>query len=122
MLLSWLADGRYDASTLEDILKEVYGTSRRLFDVTTPHVSGVKIAVTATTINDARLCIFSNYNGVGQRRPDTGLIRLFPVENSGCELSDNRLRSSETKRHASGTISMGNVRASVPEYVPVVTD
>ncbi len=31
-----------------------------------------KVAITATTINDARLCLFSNYNGMRQRRKDNG--------------------------------------------------
>ena len=87
MFLSWLADGRHDATVLEDILKEVYGTTRRLFDVAS-HFSGVKVAVTATTINDARLCLFSNYNDVGRRREDIGLHFNFP---SNFQLTRNRL-------------------------------
>jgi hypothetical protein len=71
------ADGRYDAAVLEDILKEAYGTSRRLFDVSAPRFSGIRVAVTATTIDDARLCLFINYNGARQRREDTGLCLIY---------------------------------------------
>ena len=54
---------------LEDILKKHLG-SQRLFDSAGPRPSGMKIAVTATTISDATLCLFSNYNGVGNYSKD----------------------------------------------------
>jgi hypothetical protein len=72
LFIWWFSDSRYDAKALEEILKEVFGTHRRLFDVSAPCVSGVKIAVTATTTDDAWLCVFSNYNGAGARRIDAG--------------------------------------------------
>ena len=59
----WFADSRYDGFALEDTLKEVFGTNRRLFDVKVPNISNVKLGITATTTTDASLCVFTNYNG-----------------------------------------------------------
>jgi hypothetical protein len=67
-LVSWFVDSRHDGSLLEKTLQENFGVSRRLFDVSLACPSGVKIGVTATTISDSTLCIFSNYNGNGKRR------------------------------------------------------
>lgn len=60
----YLGDGRYDASLLDDTLKEALGQSP-IFDSVEGRPSGMKFAVTATTISDATLCLISNYNGKG---------------------------------------------------------
>ncbi|KAM3064705.1 hypothetical protein ACMFMF_011797 [Clarireedia jacksonii] len=61
-ITSYLADGQYDATFLEKTLRQAFGLGP-LFGSTSPNVSGMKIAVTATTISDATLCLFCNYNG-----------------------------------------------------------
>ena len=66
---SYLADGQYDAVVLEETLREAF-RSRPLFDSVKLRPSSMKIAVTATTISDASLCLFSNYNGVGSYSKD----------------------------------------------------
>jgi Patatin-like phospholipase len=68
----WFADSRYDGYVLEETLKEIFGTDRRLFDITVPNVSDTKLGVTATTTTDASLCVFTNYNGDSCRRKDSG--------------------------------------------------
>jgi len=68
-LTTCFADGRYDAKVLENILKETFG-SHPLFGTKGQRPSGMKIAVTATTISDATLCLFSNYNGAGSYSKD----------------------------------------------------
>ncbi|KAI9766696.1 MAG: hypothetical protein M1840_006340 [Geoglossum simile] len=78
LFTSWLADSRYDASVLQACLKEVYGEDRRMFGIAESEPSGTKVAVTATTISDATLCIFSNYNGAGMRRKDCGYKHFRP--------------------------------------------
>lgn len=55
-------DGQYSASLLEKTLKEAFGPGP-LFGPMPLGRSGMKVAVTATTISDATLCLFSNYNG-----------------------------------------------------------
>ncbi|CZT53522.1 uncharacterized protein RSE6_15143 [Rhynchosporium secalis] len=59
---SYIADGGYDAVVLEKALKEAFGLGR-VFDSANSRPSGMKFAVTATTISDATLCLISNYNG-----------------------------------------------------------
>ena len=75
LLASYFADGRYNATSVEKTLKKTFG-SRPLFDSTGIRPSGMKIAVTATTISDATLCIFSNYNGSGSYDKDFSEFRL----------------------------------------------
>jgi hypothetical protein len=65
---SWFSDNLYDSAALEEALKEAFGTTRRLFDVTNDRVLSTKIAIMATSVADSRLCIFSNYNGVRARQ------------------------------------------------------
>ena len=60
----YLEDGKYDASLLDETLKEALGLGP-IFDSVEGRPSGVKFAVTATTISDATLCLISNYNGQG---------------------------------------------------------
>jgi hypothetical protein len=59
---SYLADGQYDATFLESTLQETF-SGGPLFDCVHLRSSGMKLAVTATTISDATLCLFTNYNG-----------------------------------------------------------
>ncbi|OBT64129.1 hypothetical protein VE03_06283 [Pseudogymnoascus sp. 23342-1-I1] len=61
-LASYFADGLYDAVLLEEALQEKF-EFRRLFGPTESRPSGMKIAITATTISNATLCLFTNYNG-----------------------------------------------------------
>jgi hypothetical protein len=51
---------------LEDALKQVFGTSTKLFNANSACV-GVKIGVTASTISNALTFVFSNYNGHCER-------------------------------------------------------
>jgi hypothetical protein len=89
---SYFADGRYDALLLEDILKRSFG-SRPLFDSVQSRPSGMKIAVTATTISDATLRLFSNYNGVGSYSKDfskfNGLMASFTESTCRMQASES---------------------------------
>lgn len=70
-MISYLADSQYSATGLEDALKEAFGT-KTMLEWSEPCNSGVKVAVTATTIEDSSPCIFSNYNGIGTRSIECG--------------------------------------------------
>ena len=61
----YLEDGKYKAGVLEDALKEALGLGP-IFGPMRSGASGMRFAVTATTISDATLCLISNYNGEGQ--------------------------------------------------------
>ena len=63
--------GCYDVEVFETLLKENFENQQRMFDSLQPN-PGVKVAVTATTISDAFPFVFSNYNGIGTRYPDSG--------------------------------------------------
>jgi hypothetical protein len=60
-LVACLADSQYGAQGLEDALKVSFGEKRTMLDWN-PQSSSVKVAVTATTINDSLPCLFTNYN------------------------------------------------------------
>ncbi|KAH6662700.1 hypothetical protein B0J14DRAFT_570857 [Halenospora varia] len=66
----YLEDGKYNASVLEDALKEALGLGP-LFGPARLGPSGMRYAVTATMISDATLCLISNYNGKGQHCKDS---------------------------------------------------
>jgi hypothetical protein len=69
---SWFRDSLYDSVVLEDALKDAFGITRRLFGVVNGLATSTKIGITATSVATSRLCIFSNYNGVGARETSAG--------------------------------------------------
>ncbi|KAH7303728.1 acyl transferase/acyl hydrolase/lysophospholipase [Stachybotrys elegans] len=66
-ILSILADSRYPARNLEKALQEVFGLTRTMIEYSNASEMGTMIGVPVTTIRDAALCVFTNYNGVGNR-------------------------------------------------------
>lgn len=74
----YLEDGKYDATRLEENLREALGQSP-IFDSVGPRPSGMKFAVTATTISDATLCLISNYNGHGDQSKELSAERTIPL-------------------------------------------
>lgn len=71
-LVSYLADSRYGATSLEIALKDAFGTSAML-DWSESCNFGTKVAVTATTVEDSSPCIFSSYSGMGTRSAECGM-------------------------------------------------
>ena len=94
-LACYLRDSRYDATPLELNLKDVFGHDP-LFGVVKDCPSGTKIGVTTTTISDATLCLFTNYNGVGCRHKDAGTFtdRRTAVANPNGRLQTLKIRES----------------------------
>jgi hypothetical protein len=70
----YIEDGKYNATVLEDALKEALGLGP-MFGPTRFGPSGMRFAVTATTISDATLCLISNYNGEGQHGKDSSKVK-----------------------------------------------
>jgi len=68
----WLSDNKYDSDILEDVVQEVFGVRQHLFDVDSQHRTGIKVAITATTVSTCLLRIFTNYNGADRRRQGRG--------------------------------------------------
>ena len=69
-LYSLLTDSFYGAANMEACVKEAFGSDTALFSSTTSNtgISGPKVAVTTMAVSNSRLCILSNYNGVGVRK------------------------------------------------------
>ncbi|KAL4862084.1 hypothetical protein BDV12DRAFT_203391 [Aspergillus spectabilis] len=66
-LRNWMADSRYDSDVLDQTLREAFTAVRRLFDNTHPLVSGIRVALTASQVEeDGSLCLFPNYRGAGR--------------------------------------------------------
>lgn len=63
-------DGRHDEEEVEETLKEALGLGPML-DSVQSGPSGMKFAVTTTTISDATLCLISNYHGEGSHSADS---------------------------------------------------
>ncbi|KFY65513.1 hypothetical protein V496_02529 [Pseudogymnoascus sp. VKM F-4515 (FW-2607)] len=81
--VSWImriSGGRYDADILEKFLQEAYGTTP-MFHTARP--SGMKYAVTATTLSDATLCLISNYHTEGKPTSNLGYKHLPPTSDKG---------------------------------------
>lgn len=72
----YFEDGKYDATLLEGVMKEALGLDP-IFTPPKSRSSGIKFAVTATTISDATLCLISNYNGEGGHSKELSVSTLF---------------------------------------------
>jgi hypothetical protein len=80
-LRSWLTDSRHDSEVLDHALQEAFSTLRRLFDTTLPLLSGIRVALTASQVDqDGSLCLFSNYRGVGRTYAQSAYKVLIPGE------------------------------------------
>jgi hypothetical protein len=70
----WYLDGHYDTGTLEDNLKNTFGSQNRMFGYQ-GGVLSAKVGVVAATIGKADPVIFTNYNGTG-RSQDCGIVHI----------------------------------------------
>jgi hypothetical protein len=68
----WLSDNKYDSDVLDEVVQEAFGVRQRLFAADSQHRTGIKVAITATTVSKALLRIFTNYNGGDRQRPGRG--------------------------------------------------
>jgi len=71
ILQGWYRDGHYDASALEDFLKQYLGHEDRMFGFQ-PGILAIKVGVVAATIRHASPVIFTNYNGFGSGKDRCG--------------------------------------------------
>lgn len=87
-LRSWLSDGLYDVTTLEDALKEHYTPTRRMFDTPQACISSNKVAIIASEIQEGAPFIFTNYNGAAPHRAEPG--KKFEVQISAKRLTNSK--------------------------------
>ncbi|KAF7594879.1 hypothetical protein BBP40_007913 [Aspergillus hancockii] len=74
----WLSDEAYDSQAFENILKDNFEPTRRLFDAPPSLLCSGKVAVTASSIKDGQPFIFTNYNGAAPHRAEPVYGRLRP--------------------------------------------
>jgi hypothetical protein len=77
-LMGFLADGQYDGNNLDNILKQVLGSDRRLFDSGTTPCTGSRVAIITSRISDGRACVLANYRGMGHRATESAYRFLNP--------------------------------------------
>lgn len=68
LIMSYIADCKYESSGIENALRDAFGSNLRMFN---PLCNDTKVAVTSTTAKDSLPCLFSNYNGC-QRSAQSG--------------------------------------------------
>lgn len=67
----WMQDGLYDSNLLQDTLISQFGDNQRMFGAHNIY-DAVKIGVTACSTKDSLARVFTNYNGCGVRRKNSG--------------------------------------------------
>ncbi|KAH1505732.1 hypothetical protein KXX29_008550, partial [Aspergillus fumigatus] len=78
LVKTWITDSRHDSTVLDQTLQRVFGATRCLFDWAGPAVSGVRVALTASRIEDGSLCLFSNYQGAERSKVPSAYALLVP--------------------------------------------
>ena len=70
-IMSYVADCKYDTTTIEDAFRKAFGDRTKLLGAAGGRV---KVAVTGTTVRESQACLFTSYNGpVGM--PNRTLVR-----------------------------------------------
>lgn len=89
-LSTLLTDSLYGAKEMEACVETAYGAGKLMFGNpgSSLGVSGLKIAVTTMAVSNSRLCILSNYNGIGPRRG-----RRFELTYCRCRANNRRLHA-----------------------------
>ncbi|KAK7928494.1 hypothetical protein PG985_005492 [Apiospora marii] len=82
LLATLVLDGQYSSKPLEAVLLQVFG--EKSIQACSPATElGAKVGITVTTTQDASACIFTTYNGVGQRRADSEYHVFKPQSSTG---------------------------------------
>lgn len=80
-LLSYFADGLYPPHHIEKALKEVFGAERGILDWSYATSTGTRVGLPVATIDAKPSCrLFTNYNGVGERKRGQGTISVLRWE------------------------------------------
>ena len=80
LLTTWIADSRYNSEPPDRALQEAFGPTRRLFDTTTPLLSGIRVVLTASRVDDGSPCLFSNYREAGRSHMQSAHSALISNE------------------------------------------
>lgn len=69
-----VTDSKYSSKGINTALKSAFGETSSLFG--SSGGKGTKVAIVATTTDEATTCVFANYNGPETRSKDCGMPRL----------------------------------------------
>lgn len=70
---SWWNHEKHDSEVLDDVLRQIFGRRKWLFDASRNHAARVRFGIVTTTSYDSELCAFSNYQGCGTRTSDEAM-------------------------------------------------
>ncbi|KAF4215272.1 hypothetical protein CNMCM5878_008312 [Aspergillus fumigatiaffinis] len=80
-LTTWVSDSRHDSNTLDRALQQAFDPARRLFGPAAPLVSGIRVALTASQVDDdGSLGLFCNYCGAGRAWMQSAYKLFLPEE------------------------------------------
>ncbi|KAK2036226.1 FabD/lysophospholipase-like protein [Colletotrichum somersetense] len=71
-------DSRYPSRPMEEALRRVFGAEKSIVDYSPANTTGTMVGMTVATVQDANACVFTSYNGVGQRDEDRDYHVLIP--------------------------------------------
>ncbi|TDZ40328.1 Phospholipase A I [Colletotrichum trifolii] len=74
-----LFDSRYQSHHIEQALRDMFGSDKSIADYSAADEMGVMVGMTVATVQDASACIFTNYNGAGQRGGDRGSLPHYEL-------------------------------------------
>ncbi|KAF4775522.1 patatin family protein [Colletotrichum scovillei] len=78
-----LFDSRYPSQHIEKALQDMFGSGRSIADYSAADTMGAMVGMTVATVQDASACIFTSYNGVGQRAGDRDYELLKTTADGG---------------------------------------
>ncbi|KAK2024520.1 hypothetical protein LX32DRAFT_705335 [Colletotrichum zoysiae] len=82
-----LLDSRYPSQHIEQALRDIFGSGRSIDDYSAADTMGTMVGMTVATVEDASACIFTNYNGVGQRGGDRGKYNVLTTDGGGRQVA-----------------------------------
>ena len=82
LLTCFFADCLYPADNIESALKSGFGSEASILDTSAASSMGIRIGLPVSTVRKPSLCLFTNYNGIGERGIDcgTGLTLDIAIE------------------------------------------
>ncbi|KAH2268521.1 hypothetical protein KXW02_002538 [Aspergillus fumigatus] len=81
LLTTWVSNSRHDSNTLDRALQQAFDPARWLFGLAAPLVSGVRVALTTSQVNNnSLLSLFCNYRGAGCAQMQSAYKLFLPEE------------------------------------------
>ncbi|KAK1506523.1 uncharacterized protein CCOS01_16575 [Colletotrichum costaricense] len=71
-------DSRYPSRPIEEALRRVFGPEKNIVDYSPATAMGTHVGMTVATVQDASACVFTSYNGGGERGEDRDYHVLAP--------------------------------------------